>query len=119
MVTPWWPLAGLALIQLVDAAMCLRPAPFIAGCLEDVRFPRRYWQVLSPLKVAAAVGLIIGIWVPALAMVTTAALVVYFVIAVAMHIRARDFGRNLFANATGMLLICTAVLGFLIVESGA
>lgn len=32
-----------------------------------------------------------------------------FVIAIALHIRARDFGRNLYLNATGMLVLCVAV----------
>jgi hypothetical protein len=27
-----------------------------------------------------------------------------------MHMRARDLGKNLFVNASGMLVICTAVL---------
>ena len=45
-------------------------------------------------------------------MVTAAALVLYFVVAVIMHIRARDLGRDLFLNATGMLLICLATLVF-------
>jgi hypothetical protein len=34
----------------------------------------------------------------------------YFLVAIAMHIRMRDFGRKLFLNATGMLAICTATL---------
>lgn len=41
----------------------------------------------------------------------------YFVIAIGMHVRARDFGRNLFANATGMLVLCTATLVY-VVASG-
>ena len=57
-------------------------------------------------------GLIIGIWVEPLALLTSAALVAYFLIAISMHVRARDFGRNLFVNATGMLIICIALLVF-------
>jgi hypothetical protein len=33
-----------------------------------------------------------------------------------MHLKAHDFGRNLFVNATGMLVLCTAALGFVIVS---
>jgi hypothetical protein len=40
------------------------------------------------------------------------ALVLYFVVAVSMHVRARDLGRDLFLNATGMLLVCLATLVF-------
>jgi hypothetical protein len=49
-------------------------------------------------------------WVPVLGILTTGCLVLYFLVAIAMHIRMRDLGRNLFLNATGMLTICTATL---------
>ena len=109
---PVWPVVLLAVIQLVDGVMCLKPVGFIARCLTNVRFPRQYWRWLSPLKFAAALGLTAGIWVPYLGAVTCAALVLYFVVAVTMHVRARDLGRDLFLNATGMLLICIATLVF-------
>ncbi|MFC9560627.1 DoxX family protein [Agromyces sp. NPDC056965] len=106
---PVWPVVVLALIQLADGVMSAIPLPFIAKCFDDVHFPRRWWWVLAPIKFAAAAGLILGIWVPWLGLVTCAALVAYFVVAIGMHIAARDFGRNLFVNATGMLVICVAV----------
>jgi hypothetical protein len=112
MVQPWWPLVVLAVIQLGDAVMCVKPVAFIRQCLTDVRFPERFWKLLPPLKVAAAAGLIAGIWVPSLAVLVCAALVCYFVVAVSAHIRAHDFGRNLFLNATAMLILCAATLGF-------
>ncbi|MGH1562982.1 DoxX family protein [Mumia sp. DW29H23] len=106
---PVWPVVVLAVIQLADAVFCLKPLPFVRECLTDVRFPRRWWPVLTPLKLAAAAGLVAGIWVPYLGLVTTLALVAYFVAAIAAHLRARDLGRNLFVNATGMLVICVGV----------
>jgi hypothetical protein len=113
---PIWPVVVLAVIQLVDGVLCLRPVDFIARCLTNVRFPRRYWRWLSPLKFAAACGLLVGIWIPYVGVVTAAALVLYFVVAVIMHVRAGDLGRDLFLNATGMLLLCLAtwVFAFLI-----
>jgi len=63
---------------------------------------------MTPIKTAAAAGLIGGIWIPGLAALTTTCLILYFVVAVSMHVRARDFGRNLFVNASGMLVICIA-----------
>ena len=110
MTDPWWPLAALALVQVVDALLCIRPVAFVAQCLRDVHFPERFWPVLTPLKLAAAMGLVVGIWVPPLAVLTCAALVAYFLVAIGMHIRAQDFGRNLFVNATGMLVLCVACL---------
>lgn len=112
MINPWWPLVALAVIQIGDAALCRRPVRFIAECLDDVRFPRRFWRVLAPLKLTAAAGLVVGIWVPSLAVLTAAALVCYFLIAIGIHLRAHDFGRNLFLNASSMLAICAAVLGY-------
>jgi hypothetical protein len=107
---PVWPVVVLAIIQFVDALLCLKPVAFIAQCFDDVRFPRRHWWIMSPIKFAATAGLLAGIWVPWLGAVTSAALVLYFVVAIGMHVAARDFGRNLFVNATGMLLICVGTL---------
>lgn len=107
---PVWPVIVLAAVSFGDAVMCIRPAAFIARCFEDVGFPRRWWPLMTPLKLAAATGLIVGIWVPCLGAVTTSALVLYFIIAIAMHVRARDLGRNLFVNATGMLVLCVFTL---------
>ena len=53
-----------------------------------------------------------GLWIPVLGLLTNIALVAYFLLAIGAHVRARDFGRNLFVNATGMLVICVAVLLF-------
>lgn len=106
---PVWPVIVLAVISAGDGIMCLGPVAFIRDCLDDVGLPRRYWRLLPVLKFAAAAGLVAGIWIPWLGLVTSCCLVAYFVVAISMHIRARDFGRNLFANATGMLAICVAV----------
>lgn len=105
-----WALAGLAAIQLADAALCLKPVGFIARCLEDVRFPRRYWWTLTPLKLAASAGLIVGVRFKPLAALTAGCLVAYFVVAIGMHVKARDLGRNLFVNAVGMLVLSAGTL---------
>lgn len=106
---PIWPVVVLAAISAIDGILCIKPAAFIAANFETVRWPRRLWWVMPPIKFTAAVGLVVGIWLPYLAAVTSFALVLYFVLAVAAHVRVRDFGRDLFVNATGMLLICVAV----------
>jgi hypothetical protein len=106
---PAWPVVVLAVIQLADAFFCVRPLPFVRDCLEAVTFPRRYWRLLTPIKLAAAAGLLAGLVVPYLAAVVTAALVAYFVIAIGMHLRACDLGRYLFLNASGMLATCLLV----------
>ncbi len=106
---PQWPVVVLAVIQLVDAVLCIKPAAFIADCFRGVNWPQRLWWLMPPIKLAAAAGLVAGLWIPHLAALTCAALVAYFLCAVAAHVRARDYGRNLFLNATGMLVICIAV----------
>lgn len=107
---PIWPVLVLAAISAVDAVLCLKPAEFIAQCFTNVGFPRRYWPLMPVIKFAATAGLVAGLWVPVLGILTTGCLVLYFLIAIAMHVRMRDLGRNLFLNATGMLTICTATL---------
>jgi hypothetical protein len=114
---PWWPLAALAMIQLGDAVISYEPVRFVRQCLLDVGFPARFWKTLPVVKVAAAAGLIGGIWISPLAVVTCAALVCYFLVAITMHVRARDFGRNLFVNATGMLVLCVATLVVVVAAS--
>ncbi|UXA20496.1 DoxX family protein [Mycobacterium sp. SMC-4] len=96
--------------------MCVKPMAFIADCFDNVRWPRRWWWIMPPIKFAAAAGLLAGLWIPYLAALTCAALVLYFVLAIAAHVRARDFGRNLVLNATGMLTICvaTGIYSFLV-----
>jgi hypothetical protein len=108
---PIWPLIVLAAVTAVDGVLCLKPVAFIAQCFTDVRFPRRHWPIISPIKFAAVAGLIAGIWIPLLALLTTCCLIAYFVVAIVMHFRARDLGRNLFVNAFGMLMLCFFVLG--------
>ncbi|MFD1827810.1 MULTISPECIES: DoxX family protein [Mumia] len=107
---PVWPVVVLALISAADAVMCIKPAAFVRECLADVRFPQRFWRLLAPVKAAAAAGLVAGIWIPYVGIVTVAALIAYFLVAISMHVRARDLGRNLFVNATGMLVLCVGTL---------
>jgi hypothetical protein len=105
---PIWPVIVLAVISFIDGSLCLKPVRFIARCFEDVGWPRRLWWLMPPIKFAATAGLLLGIVVPGLAALTTTCLVAYFLFAIGMHVRAQDFGRNLFVNATGMLVLCVA-----------
>ncbi|MGW4030461.1 DoxX family protein [Streptomyces sp. NPDC004838] len=108
--SPVWPILILLGIQAGDAAMTLRPPGFIVDCLDGVRFPRDWWWVLITFKAASVVGLVVGLWVPGVAMTTTAAIVVYFLAAAASHIRARALNSAFWVNCLGMLLLSLAVL---------
>jgi hypothetical protein len=112
---PTWPLFVLAAIQLVDAAACVKPITPVAQCFDDVNVPRRFWWVFTPIKLAAAVGLVAGVWIPEIGFAACLGLVLYFLLAISAHVRARDFGRNLFLNAIGMLVLSvgTTYLSFL------
>ncbi|GAA1866079.1 DoxX family protein [Asanoa iriomotensis] len=98
---PIWPVALLAAVQYVDAAMCWKPMDVVRRCLDDVHAPQAIRPLLTPLKLAAGSGLLLGLVVPYLGVLTCASLVAYFAVAVTMHIRARDLGRN-FRNAVGL-----------------
>jgi hypothetical protein len=77
----------------------------VAQCLDNVGRPRDYWRAMPTMKFLAAAALIAGIWVPYLGLVATLG-----VIAISMHVRAQDFGRNLFVNASGMLALSLTAL---------
>ncbi|MYQ78841.1 MULTISPECIES: DoxX family protein [unclassified Streptomyces] len=108
--SPVWPVVVLLVIQAGDAAMMLRPPKFIVECLEGVLLPREWWWVLTTAKTASVAGLVVGLWVPGVAMTTTAAIVVYFLAAAAAHIRARALNLTFWVNCLGMLVVSAAVL---------
>lgn len=105
---PVWPAMVLAGIQLADAGFCAARLRFVVQCLEDVGFPTKFLPFLAAVKLAAALGLVAGLWIPGLGLAAGAGLVVYFLLAVGAHLRKRDFGRNLF-NATMLLGFSAAV----------
>lgn len=94
------PLLALAAGQAVDAGLCVGPVPFVQDCLNGVGFPERYWGVLPVIKAASAAGLVAGTRHLGIARLTTWALVVYFILAVSAHVRARDFGIYFLGAAT-------------------
>lgn len=99
---PAWPAIALSVIQAADAVLCAIPLDFVTRCLDDVGLSTRHRRLLPPLKAAAALGLLAGLWVPHLAAVTAACLTFYFALAVGAHVRANDIGRNM-ASATILL----------------
>ena len=66
------------------------PAAMATHTLDAVNFPREYRWIFPPIKAAAAVGLFSVRWCPGLARLTTAMATLYFVLAVAFHVKARD-----------------------------
>ncbi|GAB7141960.1 DoxX family protein [Mycobacterium riyadhense] len=92
--------AALAAFQAGDAVACAIPLPPIERSLDTVGLPESLRPVLPVVKSAAAVGLLSVNRFPALARLTTAMLTLYFVLAVAAHIRAKDRLVNAIPAAT-------------------
>jgi hypothetical protein len=85
------------LLSLVLAAMpaasavldILRP-PQLVEAIAVVGVPVRLLPALAVVKVCGVVGLLVGLAVPAVGLVTAAGAVVYFALAVAAHLRVHD-----------------------------
>ena len=73
-----------------------------------VGVPLSWFPMLASAEIAGAVGLIIGLWVPALGMAAAIGVVLYFVGAVIAHLRAND--RDLFSPVVAMLLAAAALV---------
>jgi DoxX-like family len=97
---------SMAVSSVADAI----PLRFIANVLDDIDFPQRYRWIFPPIKAAAAIGLFAMRWSPALTRLTTAMLTLYFVLAVAFHVKSRDFSLAALAAATfaGVFAVLTA-----------
>lgn len=107
---PWWPVAVLAAALLADAALSIRPPQFIQKCLTGVGFPRDWWWALVVIKILAAAGLLVGIYVDGLAFAATIGVIVYFLCAAYAHVRARFLGSEFWVNCLGMLALASSVL---------
>jgi uncharacterized membrane protein YphA (DoxX/SURF4 family) len=80
----------LSLALLGSAAGKLTKNPKATEALTTVGVPDARWPVLAGLEVAGAIGLIIGLWVPALGVAAGVGVVLYFIGAVVAHLRADD-----------------------------
>jgi hypothetical protein len=80
----------------------------IRNSLDSLRVPEDIRWVFPVVKGAASIGLLSVSRLPWLARLTTAMLMVYFVLAVGAHIRVRDRFPNVIP-ATAMLALVTAM----------
>jgi uncharacterized membrane protein YphA (DoxX/SURF4 family) len=79
------------------AAKLTKQARVVEGVNGRVGVPLSWFPALASLEIAGAVGLLIGLWVPALGVAAAIGVVLYFVGAVIAHLRAND--RDLAAPA--------------------
>jgi uncharacterized membrane protein YphA (DoxX/SURF4 family) len=81
----------LALVLTLSAAMKLRRQPQIVESIHGVvGFPLDRFWILAGLELAAAVGLVIGLWVAPLGIAAATGSVAYFVGAIIAHLRVSD-----------------------------
>ncbi|MFJ3584381.1 DoxX family protein [Streptomyces sp. NPDC090127] len=66
-------------------------APWVVQPLTEYGVPRSWWTWLGLAKAAGAVGLVVGLWVPAIALAAGIGVVLYFTGAVVTVIRARQY----------------------------
>src|SRR5438094_565598 len=93
---------ALAGVQLADAAFNAVPTQWLRDDLDHLGVPEELRFIFPVVKSASAVGLLGGLKWPRLGRVTSAALIVYFVLALGFHARAKDRAAR-YAPAAAML----------------
>jgi hypothetical protein len=83
-------------------------AEFVKAVADDVRVPHSWMLPLGTLLASGAVGLLIGFAIPALGFAAAIGLVVYFICAIAAHVRARDL--NVGGALTFLALAAAALI---------
>lgn len=101
----------LAVALLGSGVMKLVRAPQMVTSMAVVNVTPPQMSVLGALEVAAAVGLVAGIWLPPLAIAAAIGAVVYFAGAIVAHVRASDRGLQ---GAAALLVLSAATLVVLI-----
>ncbi|MEU8892664.1 DoxX family protein [Streptomyces sp. NPDC048442] len=91
-----------AIVTALTIAYCLFSAGAdfvrwerVGVAMDTVGVPRSWMPWLGVPKAAAALGLLIGFWIPVIAMAAAAGLVLFFAAAVVTHWRARDYSFGL------------------------
>ena len=93
---------------------------YFSAMLDFIRYKAKVgvsesWiTTLGILKAAGALGLLIGIAVPAIGIVAAAGLVLFFIAAIITHLRGHDYS---FGLAIVFLLLAIAALGMRVVSS--
>lgn len=107
----------LAAMAVISALAKIRRDPHVVAVVhETVGVPLKYFPVLTACEFAGGLGLVIGIWWPFLGMAAGAGLVLYFVAAVASHLRVGD--AKGIGPAFFMLVLSAAALATRILLSG-
>ena len=94
----------LAFAAIGSAISKLKKVPDVMAAMAKVDVKPNHIPVLAFLEIAGGLGVILGIWLPTLGLISTLALVLYFVGALFAHLtrghKPADFGA-----ALGILII--------------
>ena len=83
-------LLAAAMVGFSAASVFLR-TPWVVQPLADYGVPRSWWPWLGTAKAAAAVGLLVGLFMPLIGAIATCGIVLYSIGAVAVVVRARMY----------------------------
>ncbi|MBB5782012.1 DoxX family protein [Nonomuraea jabiensis] len=89
----------------------LRRADFVAKPLIEYGVPQSWWPWLGTAKAAGAIGLLVGLAVPAIGVAAGIGLVLYFVGAVITVLRARSYKTVVFPLLYLAPVVVTMALG--------
>ncbi|WP_030840988.1 DoxX family protein [Streptomyces sp. NRRL F-4474] len=81
----------LALVLTASAAFTLQRNDQIVASMQKVRVPDSWLPRLATLKAAGAIGLVAGLWIAPLGVAAAIGVTLYFVGAVASHLRVKDY----------------------------
>jgi DoxX-like protein len=81
-----------AVMVAFSSASVFARAKYIVEPLTAYGVPRSWWPWLATAKAAGAVGLLVGLFVPVIAVIAGVCLVLYFIGAVITVARARWYG---------------------------
>lgn len=85
-------IVGAAMMGFSSYALFFR-IPFVIDSMTEYGVPRSWWPWLGTAKAAGALGLVVGLFVPAIGLAAAICLVLYFVGAEITVLHARSYSR--------------------------
>ncbi|PXY38558.1 DoxX family protein [Prauserella flavalba] len=101
-----------AVLAAFSAGSVFFHANWVVEPLREYRVPRSWWPWLGAAKAAGAIGLLAGLFVPAIGVAAGIGLVLYFAGAVITVVRARWFSHVPFPLVYAAPVVASLVLGF-------
>ncbi|WP_327253686.1 DoxX family protein [Streptomyces sp. NBC_01244] len=90
----------------------LRRAPWVVEAMEQYKVPGAWWTPLGAAKAAGALGLLVGLFVPAVGVAAGVGLVLYYTGAVITVLRARAYAHAPFPVIYMAPVVAAFALGF-------